>query len=198
MKAVRRSRGGAIERQAGEPFQITFGGALTSGLQGVGAAELNHADGGGDVGEIVFEPRRHHVVCPRGSDLAEAIERIAVETMSSHDAHAGGDVRVAGYDHAAFARRDRLVSVKAEHTGVRFPRADRAAGSMRRQGVRGILNNPEMMAAGEVEHGSRIARKASEMDRNNRLAAWRNATCSVFEIDRARFPIDIDKNNFCA
>src|SRR5439155_2666508 len=79
--------------------------------------QLLDADGGANVGQIVFESRAKHFIVPRAF-LRVALPSIVADTMQTHHAHSIGPLRVVGGGHAAFARSDRLGSVKRKAGNV--------------------------------------------------------------------------------
>ena len=165
-------------------------------LQRLGPRELNHADGGSDVGEVVFEAWCHDVVGPGSADLAESVERILVEPVRAHQARTCSDFGIARHDHAAFAGGDGFAGVEAEHAGIRLPRAYQATVTACGHGMRSILDDLEAVTVSECQYLGHVTGEAAEVDRHDRLAARRQTALGVVEIDAASASFDVDQDDF--
>src|SRR5215468_1500367 len=118
--------------------------------------------------------------------------------MRAHHTRAGGDLRISGHEHAAFARRDRLAGVETEHAGVRFPRTDQTTISARRQSMRSILNDLEAVMTSKGQHLGHVTGKAAEVDRDDRLATRRQTALGMIKIDATGALLDIDQHDLRA
>src|SRR5919106_129744 len=79
----------------------------------LGARQLMNADGGGDVGHVVFESGRDDSVIP-ASALRVPVPRVTGKSVQRHQFHPLGQGGVIGDGHAAFAGGYGFVSIEGE------------------------------------------------------------------------------------
>ncbi len=151
------------------------------------------ADRRRDIGQVVLEPRRDDLVVPARHLRREAVEGVAAHAVQAHRPHARRHLGVAGHDHAAFAGRDRLVGVEAEHRRVGVERADQAAAAGRRQRMRRVLDHAQAAAPGDGEDRRHVGRQAAVVDRDHRLGLGRDRMLDLVRVDVERRRIDVDQ-----
>src|ERR1700720_604720 len=103
--------------QISESIQITIRNFFSLTLHLFGAGELVYADGGRNIGQVVFVARRDDLVIPVATFFVSA-PRIVRQTVQRHQAQALGESSVIRDRHAAFTGRDRLVCVERETGNV--------------------------------------------------------------------------------
>lgn len=113
--------------------------------------ELDQADSGLKVGEIVLEACGLDVVTPRAFG-GIALPGIAADAMEAEDAHTIGEVRIFGGDHAALAGSEGFCGVKGEASDV-ADSADGFAVVARGKRMSGVFDDSEIVATGDLQNG---------------------------------------------
>ena len=168
----------------------TPGAAL---LEGVRFLQLMQAQRRGDVGQVVFEARRHDLVVPARHLGREAVEGIAVHAVQTHGARALRHRRVTGHQHPAFAGGDGLVGVEAEHRGVAVERADELAAAGGGQRVRGVFHHLQVAVGRQLEQRSHVGGQAGVVHRHDGLGARRDRFLDRGGVDVQRRRVDVDQ-----
>src|SRR5207253_11204409 len=90
-----------------------------------------------------------------------------------------GQPIVIGDDHATFPGRDQLVAIKAKGRGG-SKAADWLARAGRAERFRTVLDDPQPVASSEFDEWIHVARMSVEVDRQDRLGAWREQAHDAF------------------
>jgi hypothetical protein len=161
-------------RQAGQAGVVLLGDGAARRGEALGLGELVQAQRGGDVGQVVLEARRHHLVVPTRHLGGEAVEGVAVHAVQAHHPGPVRELFVARHQHAALAGGDGLVGVEAEHGGGGRQRADLAALVGGGQCMRGVLDHRQAVTGGDGVHGVHVGRQPGVVHRDDGLGARRD------------------------
>ena len=161
-------------------------------LQLVKALQLDTADGGLEVGEVVFPARLADLVAPaaRGGIAVPGVVREAVQAEL---ADAPGQVVGIGGDHAALAGGEIFGGVERKNRD-RADAADAAAAVAAAQGVGGVLDHAEVVAGGEAVDFVEAAGIAGDVHRHNRPGLRRDRPSDFSRIDIGAFLLHIDQD----
>ena len=167
----------------------------------VGALELGQSDGGVHVGQIVLEAHVVDFVVPRAA-LVVALPRVLVHPVQAGDRDFFRERVVGGGDHAALGGGEIFGGVETEAGEVadgadfRHPAAvhvTRGAG-----GVRGVLDNFQIVGARDVEDPIHVASMTGEVHRQDRADAFVRAALERLldarGIDVEGAGIDVDEH----
>ena len=108
-----------------------------------------------------------------------------------------GELAIAGDEHSAFARGDRLVGIEAEDSKV-AEAADGPAAVLRAKGLAGVLNHPGSVAGGKLQDGIEVGGTAEGVDDEDGARAGRDGTGDAGWVEVEREGIDVRENRRCA
>jgi hypothetical protein len=117
--------------------------------------------------------------------------------MQTHHPRPLGQLGVSRDEHAALARGDGLVGIKAEHRNITLQRADQAAIASGGQSVRRVLHHLQAMLLGQSQQARHVGRAPRKVHRNDRLGPWRDGAGHRIHIDAKRGCIHIHKYRVC-
>lgn len=159
---------GFVPGGEGEEGLVAQVGDVAHGDAGAGFGEaiefgeLAAAEGGGEVGEVVFEAELDDVVTPAPTGVVP-VPGVFGHAVEGEDADAVGEGFVEGGEGSAFAGGDVFGGVEAEGGGV-ADGADGAAPVGGTDGVGSIFEHADAAGAGDGEDGIHIAGLSCEVD----------------------------------
>ena len=186
---------------AAEGFVVGARDFAASAHEVVGALELGKSDCGVHVGQVVLEAHVVDFVVPRAA-LVVALPRVLVHPVQAGDGDFFRERIVGRGDHAAFGGGEILGGIEAEAGEVadsadfRHPAAvhvTRGTG-----GVRGVLDNFQIVGARDVEDAIHVAGVAGEVHRQDCADAFVGAALERLldagGIDVEGAGIDVDEH----
>ncbi len=143
----------------------------------------------------------HHVVLETAFDnlvvfvalVAEALPGIFTHAMQAQHLDSGRILLVARQDHAAFAGHNVLSRIKAEAAEI-TKGTGLASFVLCFDGVCAILDQLEMMAAGDLADGIHLAGAASKVHRQQCASAWRDLSLNLSRINIEGAGIDVGQD----
>lgn len=144
-----------------------------------------------DVGHVVFEAGRDHLVIPRAAFLV-AFPGVAAHAVQAQDARLVDHLRRAG-EHPALCRGEILGRVEAER-GEIAERSDLLPPVGSRYCVGGVLDQVEAALTRQVEQRAHVNRMARIVDWQNRACARRDGLRALLRVDVERVRLDIDQD----
>src|SRR5207249_9610715 len=126
------------------------------------ARELDAAERGRDVSEVVLEAWRDDFVAPRAFG-GVALPRIAADPVERHHLGAVGPLAVVGHEHPALPGGEGLYSVEGERGDI-GPRADASSEERRRQRMSGVVDEHDVARARELAQQMPVAGLPADVD----------------------------------
>src|SRR5512147_2195948 len=103
------------------------------------ASQLMYADGGGDIGEVVFVAKCHDFIGPVGPCTLVSLENVSIDAVATHDLNAPDEFTIARDNHTTFAGCQWLVGIEAKDGRIGVERAYLPFPISRRERMRGVL-----------------------------------------------------------
>jgi len=166
-RAVRHGERGQLKPgNIREKDMVTLGGGSTEGKNFVDTAELNAAEGAGDVGEAVVESyvgMMQPVMLPTKGDLGALGLPVRISALIAEASESVGVELGAGQDGSALSGGDLLVGIEAEDSEI-AEGANTTLMKVSADGFAGVFDDHQVMARGKVAKSEHVCGDAKGVD----------------------------------